>query len=133
MPCGSSLGTVRLSGRQKKRVKTEEDSDANLTGINMSLPRQVLEPRLDGGIGHPRQNRKSALGVRVILDSGYSPRRSVASQRPDCASLVPLNIKHRGQSCHLEQVVYSLVQVYEPKLPTLIPNGCVSLNQLAYS
>jgi hypothetical protein len=41
---------VRLSGRQKKRVKTEEDSDANLTGINMSLPRQVLEPRLNGGI-----------------------------------------------------------------------------------
>jgi Flp pilus assembly pilin Flp len=83
--------------------------------------------------GYPRKKRKSALGVRTIMGSGYSLRRNVASQRPDCASLVPLNIKHSGQSCHLEQVVYSLVQVYEPKLPTLIPEGCVNLNQLAYS
>jgi hypothetical protein len=49
VPCGSSLGTVRLSG-QSGGVKTEEDSDANLTGINMSLRTQVLEPRLDDGI-----------------------------------------------------------------------------------
>lgn len=55
------------------------------------------------------------------------------SQRLHGASFVPLNIKHSGQSCHLEQVVYSLVQVYQPKLPTLIPNSCVGLNQFANS
>jgi hypothetical protein len=74
-----------------------------------------------------------SLAVRTILGSGYSVRSSVASQRPDRAGLVPLNIKHSRQSCHPEQLVYLIAQVYEPKLSTLIPNGCMSPNQLAYS
>src|ERR1700675_723980 len=70
----------------------------------------------------PRQDWKSASGVRTILASGYSLRRSAASQRPDCAGLVLIDIKYSGQFCHVEQLVDSLVQVYEPKLPILIKN-----------
>jgi len=69
----------------------------------------------------------------MLKGLSHSLRRCVAPQRRDCASLVPLNIKHSGQSSHLKQVIYSLIQVYEPKLTTLIPNSRVGLDQFAYS
>jgi hypothetical protein len=64
---------------------------------------------------------------RETCGSGHGPR-GCAPQEPECASLVPIDIKHSGQSGHLQQVVDSLVQIYEPKLATLIANCGVSLN-----
>jgi hypothetical protein len=82
--------------------------------------------------GGQKQHRPKAFQI-MLKGLSHSLRRCVAPQRRDCASLVPLNIKHSGQSSHLKQVIYSLIQVYEPKLTTLIPNSRVGLDQFAYS
>ena len=50
----------------------------------------------------------------------------------DCAGLVTFYIENSRQPRHLEQVIDSLVQIYQSQLTTtLIPNPGVGLNQLA--
>ena len=93
-------------------------------GISIDFGLEVIEKQ------SVRGTRKRLINLKGL---SHSLRRCVAPQRRDCASLVPLNIKHSGQSSHLKQVIYSLVQVYEPKLTTLIPNSRVGLDQFAYS
>jgi hypothetical protein len=57
----------------------------------------------------------------------HSLRR--AAKGLDRACLILLNIENCGQPGHLEQIMYSLVQIGEFQLPTLVPNRRVRLDQ----
>jgi hypothetical protein len=101
--------------------------------LHISTSNASIVFRVIAGLYFRRFVGKVGRARCVTQISGNGLRSRLLPQRPDCAGFVLLNIKDSQQSCHLEQVEHRLVEVYQPKLPTLIPNRRVSLDQLADS
>src|SRR6266403_2581348 len=101
--------------------------------LHESVERVIWRPPRGGqtinGWGWPATGSPRFEITRTMTTYALSHRLRGAAKGLDRASLILLNIENGGQPGHLEQFMYSLVQVGELQLPTLVPNRRVSLDQ----
>src|SRR5271167_1081606 len=113
--CGA--GFVGLAGRDYETAEVSTGTASTATLRSKSPP--FFAKSATKGWGNPFRRLS------------YSLRRGAGGQRPDRTVCIPINIEHRGQSCHLEQLAYAIVQVCKSQMTTLVSNGGVSFDQLA--
>src|SRR5882762_3530102 len=101
--------------------------------LHESVSRVISRPPCGGqtinswaGQQRPAQGLKQ---LQTMTTYALSDRLRRAAKRLDRACLILLNIENCGQPGHLEQIMYSLVQIGEFQMTTLVPNRRVSLDQ----